>query len=174
MRKFLCVVLVLFILMSVAYADTCNSRIEIQANSQLQIKGQVFRAPRRCGNCGQSSFFILECGEFDRWGGSAACPNNVRCSKRISLYKTKYVCPECDWWTYSGTHEHMEEHSICNNERKKKMKKYLIMGVVLLMVLVPFICSKACESPSIPKLILTPNEKLGISFSQFKIPSLKS
>lgn len=44
------------------------------------------------------------------------------------------------------------------------MKKYLIMGVVLLMVLVPFICSKACESPSIPKLILTPNEKLGISF----------
>ena len=115
MRKLFCAVLSLFILVSVSYAERMDKRITVNANTSVVLDGQVFRAPKKCENCSQSSAFLLECGSFSSWTGSAACTANVNCYKRTSRYTTLYVCPECEWSTSSGTHLHKEIHSICSD-----------------------------------------------------------
>lgn len=115
MRKVMCAVIAMMLLCSFSCATASTKRIWVAANMIYKIGGIEYRAPKKCVNCGQSSAFILECGGFDRWTGSVSCSVNVYCSKRTSLYKTKYVCPECNWNTYSGTHVHMEYHTICSN-----------------------------------------------------------
>lgn len=113
MRKVMCLVFAIVFLCSFSSATASTKGILVAADTTYEINGVVFRAPKKCDNCGQSSVFILECGDFDRWTGSASCSANVNCSKRTSLHKTKYVCPECGWFFYNGTHQHMEEHTIC-------------------------------------------------------------
>ena len=73
--------------------------------------------PSQCENCGQKRMFIVSCGAFSRWKQeSAACANNYKCTKRTSLYTTIYTCVDCGWSTISGTHGHMVEHTICEDE----------------------------------------------------------
>lgn len=77
----------------------------------------AYAAPSGCANCGQNNFLMMSCGSFSRWKQtSAACPNNYLCTKRTSLYTTVYTCPNCDWQTVSGTHDHMTEHTECADE----------------------------------------------------------
>jgi hypothetical protein len=83
----------------------------------LMISPVSIAEPSRCENCGQNSVLLMSCGSFNRWKqASAVCSNNYRCTQRTSLYTTVFTCPVCDWSIADGTHEHMTEHTICENE----------------------------------------------------------
>lgn len=98
MRKILSMVLLLTMALfsvSLAYAEHSKTII-LTPNATLRLPGLELRSvPRKCLNCQEIPIYFVSCGAFNRWTNTAVCRANVHCTKRTSLYTTKYECANC-------------------------------------------------------------------------------